>query len=155
MTDPFADAKSDFMGAKDYCTVEGPADRLILFYGQAVETEIPSKAKGSEGETYDRVIGDVVVLDGPISDKFPEVPGIIKGQFFNGKALVPSLTHRQGKEILPMDRPVLGRVVRFKNSFGNWSPKIDTPTDADKDVARRWLASTQGKEYLASLDPFA
>jgi hypothetical protein len=152
--DPFADASNDFI------TPETLLGRLLLVKPTGVEQGIASTMPGQEGKTYDRVIADVTVLDGPISDKLTEIPCVIEGTFLSGSGLVSQLTKRTGGGNLAPGRLTLGRMA---NKAGRMSPKsaprhsltdripngfwsLDAPTDAEKQTAR---------DYLNSVDPFA
>lgn len=137
--DPFNDPQSEFITAKDF------VGRLLLVTPTGVETGIVSTMPGAEGKTYDRVIADVVVLDGAVTDKFDTIPCRIEAQLLSGAALVPQLTKRTSAGPVP-GKMTLGRVTTRKGKFPQPAVVLAEPTDADKNIAR---------QYLASLDPFA
>jgi hypothetical protein len=59
-TDPFATARSTFVRLGDL------EDRAVLIVPTAIQTGIQSTRKG--GEDYDRIVADVIVLDGDPDD---------------------------------------------------------------------------------------
>lgn len=141
MTDPFAPPATDFITAKDM------VGRLALITPTGVETGIQSTMPNAkEGDTYDRVICDVVLLDGQITDKFTEVPFRMDGTILSGSGLVPQLTRRVGGGKLEPGRMTLGRFTTRKGKYPTPAVVLAEPTDEDKNCARA---------YLATLDPFA
>jgi len=137
--DPFGAPQTEFITAKDF------VGRLVLVTPTGVETGIKSTMPGNEDKTYDRVIADVVILDGAPNDKFDTIPCRIEGQLLSGAGLVPQLTKRTSAGPVP-GKMTLGRFANRKGKWPQPAVVMDEPTDADKQTARA---------YLASLDPFA
>jgi hypothetical protein len=138
-SDPFGEPQSEFITAKDF------VGRLVLVTPTGVETGIESTMPDSKGKTYDRVIADVVVLDGAVTDKFDVIPCRLEGQLLSGAGLVPQLTKRTSAGPVP-GRMTLGRFGHRRGKWPQPAVVMSEATDADKQVARN---------YLASLDPFA
>lgn len=143
MTDQFSDPQTEFVNAKNF------VGRLALITPIATQEGVASTMKGQEGKTYDRVIADVVLLDGTPDERFgPGIPAVIEGQFLSGAALVPMLTRRTQSGLAP-GKMTLGRFALRKGNFPQPAVVLDVATEADKVVARQYLAS------LAAQDPFA
>lgn len=142
--DPFGAPQTSFISIR-----EDFMNRLILMTLRGIECGVPSTAPGSkEGTTYDRVIADVVVLDGPITQNIDAIPCKFESMFLSGGALVPMISKPVGggKRVIEEGKMILARVGPFKNKFGNTSATLVEATDQDK---------VTGRQYLASLDPFA
>src|SRR6478609_6351654 len=85
--DPFATASSEFRGLGDF---EG---RAVLVVPTELQTGIPSTRPGAVNKTYDRVVADVIVLDGePDEDlDLDTLPQTFEGMFISGAVVVPQL----------------------------------------------------------------
>ncbi len=139
-TDPFTKPQTDFITPRDML------GRLALITPKGGEQNIPSTMQGQEGKTYDRVIADVVLLDGAITDKFTEIPFRMEGQILSGAALVPQLTERAGGGVLKPGKMTLGRFAERKGRFPN--PAVVLAEFTTEDAAK-------ARAYLSTLDPFA
>lgn len=95
-------ADDDFDDPKtEYASVEHLDGRVVMFYVKRIDSNI----MGNNGKPYDRVVCDVVVLNGDVTELVPEVPGIIENMFVSNVSIVPRI--RGG---LKTDRPLLGYV---------------------------------------------
>jgi hypothetical protein len=141
--DPFSTARSTFVGLGD---LEG---RAVLVVPKELQTGIPSNRPGSSG-TYDRVIADVIVLDGEPDDELglTEFPETIEEVFISGSVVVPQL-----RPSVKSHRPVIGIVTKQKSRVkgNNDAVALDGDvTDAQKALARKAYAAYQE----AQEDPF-
>ena len=132
---------------------------LIVVQGLELGTA-PSTVRGAAPDaTYEYIVGTVAVLDGtPDAEHIDGKPPIVLEDFrLSGGALVPQLKNAVGKydsDGTPKLR--FGRVVRFKNSFGNDSSfKLGDPSDADAALAAEYVNSEAGAETFPEKDPFA
>ena len=174
--DPFAAAperSDDFLRMTDLvvsANLDGTlVGRLILFTPESLLRNIQSDqvdAKTGKMGTYDALIGTVVVLDGPVSDKIPQVPFLAEDFWVAGRGIVPKLLaihpaagpvvgevdkyhveHRNPKQ--PM---VVGRLVKDRRGkAGNLGWYLDPPQPADVDRARAYVAA----HPVVVTDPFA
>jgi len=137
MTDPFSDARSGFITAEDF------QGRLLLVAVTGFEANRESTM--NPGKTFDTIIADVTVLDGPITEMFDHIPMKIEGQYLSGSGLVPQLKGKVGK-VHPSNQ-ILGRMTQRPARVTGFKPAnvLAEPTDADKVTARA---------YLATLNPF-
>lgn len=137
MTDPFDDASSSFTNIED---IDG---RHVVIRPTATGT-----AKGKTGEPYDFVTADVIVLDGAVTEKIDQVPGVIADMRFSAGSVVSSL-----KPKLRTGKPVYGLIHSQPSTF---NPRVlayvlKEPTDS---AELRALAVAQTNQYLAKQDPF-
>lgn len=139
MTDPFSDARSGFVKLDD---LEG---RLILVVPQAIQ-ERASTLPGQQGKTYEQITGDVIVLDGPVTDMIEEVPMTLEGIAISGQVITAQL-----KPKVKTNGMVLGRLGKQPSQTKGFGPAwvLNAPEEADKVIARP--AATA---YLADSDPF-
>lgn len=147
MSDPFVDPQSDFVKAMDL------VGRLCIIKPTGVEHDIPSK--DPNGKPYNRVIADVHVLDGPVTDKFDTIPCVFPDLLLSGAALVPQLTKRNpaaGEGKLKPGGLIVGRMATQKGQF-NRDMALLTPCPAGS--PDRAKASAYWDEYSKTLDPFA
>lgn len=136
--DPFDVATSEFIEPAD---IDG---RLIL----AIPYEVGS-AKGTNGEPYDYVICDMLVLDGPATDKIPgPFPFEVKGQRFQS-GIIAALKPRVAQK-----RMTIGRVHSQTSKYRTLAYRLVEPTDDDiakaKPIALSWIA-----RRVQATDPFA
>lgn len=135
--------------------------RLILLVPHKLEEGIPNRL-GPAGSVQDRLTADVVVLDGgPIAfggapekvpprphDKSAAVPHKNARMFISSVGLISQCREAIAKKVT-QGQPgmVLGR-LGVGEAKGEQAPPylLTPPTDADKAVAR---------QYLANVDPFA
>jgi hypothetical protein len=140
--DLFDSASTDFIGPKD---IDG---RLILFL--PVES---GKAKGGNGDQYEFIRGDMLVLDGETTKKIPgPFPFEVLGQRLQAEMMVTQLKPR-----IESQRMLLGRVNSRPGKFGNPAYSFGEPTDADKAVARPHAKAWKARREAAATaaDPFA
>ncbi len=137
MTDPFDEPTTDFT------TLDDLLDRLVLVVPQSISEH---ESKQQAGKTYERITADVIVLDGPVTDKVDEVPGTLTDMFISGKFLVGQLRGALKKP----NGMVLGRLTQSKAHRNAW--QLTAATEADKELAR-----PAAKKYLEAKDsdPFA
>lgn len=158
-TDPFDDpAPPRPRGAR----LDDMAGRLLIIIPKGMDKGKSTEADGSVS-SYDRMTADVVVLDGgpmpyggkpngrpPIPhDKVAEIPYRQTAMFISGTALISQARLAWEKRQRGEPGMVIGRLGWGEQPA---DPRFQAPwillkaTDADKDVARR---------YLATIDPFA
>lgn len=136
MSDPFDDP-SGGMRIQDH------KDRLLLCYPQQYLPQVQTKKYGMR----DAVETRVVVLDG---DGAPLELGQMRVFQSN---LIGALRPKVGT-----GRPVLGRLVQGEAADADSKPPwlLEAGTDADKEVARKYLADVKAKEAAsATTDPYA
>lgn len=141
--DPFVTARSTFVGLGD---LEG---RAVLVVPTDIQTGIPSTRQGAPD--YDRIIADVIVLDGDPDDEIglDEVPTTVEGMFISGSVVVPQL-----RPSLKSHRPVLGVVEKQKARTKGNNDAVRLGDDISE--AQRVLARQAWKVYKESQeDPFA
>jgi hypothetical protein len=120
--DPFATPTTEFVEIAD---LDG---RLIVVLPDRIE-----QANGkSDGKPYDKVIGDVIVVDGPTTDKITELPFVVEDMHLSSKMVVGQLRPKVGKGV-----PVLARVNSKPSSFNRQVKAygLGDPTDADRGKA--------------------
>jgi hypothetical protein len=143
-TDPFATARSTFVRLGDL------EDRAVLIVPTAIQTGIQSTRKG--GEDYDRIVADVIVLDGDPDENLglDEIPTTIEGMFITGAVAVPQL-----RPSLKSHRPVLGVVTKQASRTKGNNDAVALVGDSVTEDQRA-LARTAWDAYKASQeDPFA
>lgn len=134
--------------------------RLLLLVPVKLEQGVPNRLQA--GTTQDRMTADVIVLDGgPIAfggkpeavpsvphDKTAQVPHKTPGQYISSSGLISQCREALAKRAQGQPGMVLGRLgVGTKKEEGQSAPwLLSIPTDADKALAR---------QYLAQVDPFA
>lgn len=144
-TDPFATARSTFVGLGD---LDG---RAVLVVPTQLETGIPSTRPG-QSKTYDRIIADVIVLDGGPDEELglDELPYTFEEMFISGSVVVPQL-----RGAVKHHKPVLGVVTKQKSQIKGNNDAVslsgENLTEAQKDLARKaWPIYQKSQE-----DPFA
>ena len=158
-TDPFGAPVSEFVKLDDVL------GRLVLITPSTIIEGIASTLKGQEGKTYDAVRAQVVVLDGPPSEKIDAVPAVLEDFRLSGASIVPAVMARfkatgptvggaAGEyDVAPKDAAVqyvLGRVAQAKSSYGTPSWVLNGYDSKDAEAARQYLASAP-----KPADPFA
>lgn len=134
--------------------------RLLLLVPHKVEEGIPNRLQ--PGETQDRMTADVIVLDGGAiayggrpeatpptpHDKTANVPHRTDRMFISQAGLISQCREALAKRLRGQPGMVLGRlrVGDAPRPGANPPYLLDPPTDADKAMARA---------YLATVDPFA
>jgi hypothetical protein len=134
--------------------------RLLLLIPHKLEEGLPNRL-GKPGDTQDRMTADVIVLDGgPIAyggapEKIPAIPHdktatvpYKRDRMFLSQAGVISQCRNALAKKVATGQPgmVLGRLSVGEAKGDNNPPYLLTPpTEADKQVAR---------QYLANVDPF-
>lgn len=123
--DPFDTPTSDFVKVSDF-----PLGTLLLF----TPSEHKRSVKTSMGES-DAVVTDIVALnDDATGDEHTDV------MVFQ-RALVGTLKRNAGT-----GRQILGVLDRGEAKKGQSAPYIlNVPTDAQKDVARKYIANAKSK----------
>lgn len=133
--------------------------RLLLIVPFKVET-VPNRL-AKDGSTQDRMTADVIVLDGGTilfggaPEKIPAVPHTKSAEtphktdrmFISSVGLISQCRDALAKRAQGQPGMVLGR-LNVGEAKGDQAPPylLTTPTDADKILAR---------QYLAKVDPFA
>jgi hypothetical protein len=140
--DPFDDARDSFVKLDD---VNG---RLLLITSLSTG-ERPSTLPGQQGKMYDWVETTTVVLDGEITDLIETVPLVLDGFQFSGANIMRLLKPKIRTRRMTLGR--LGKKPSQTRGFGDaWS--LRPGTDADKDLAKRWIAAHPAP---AEPDPFS
>jgi hypothetical protein len=129
--DPFADANDAFL------KVENLLDRLLLVTPNGRSGQRESTLPGQAGKMYDWVETTTVVLDGEPDDLVTEIPLVLDGFQYAGKGLTGQLLPK-----VPTRQPVLGRLGTKPSATKGFGPMwiLLPPTEADKVVARKYLA---------------
>lgn len=161
---PVADGGDPFSGPAPQAP-RGPRlrdmyGRLLLLVPLKLETGLPNRLQ--PGTTQDRMTADVIVLDGgPIAfggkpedvppvphDKTAQVPHRTRSQYISSAGLISQSREALAKRAQGQPGMVLGRLsTGTAKEQGQNAPWLLTPpTDADKALAR---------QYLAQVDPFA
>lgn len=134
--------------------------RLLLVVPVKLEKDVPNRRE--PGKTQDRMTADVIVLDGgPIAyggtpektpsvphDKTAQVPHKTAAQYISAAGIISQCREALAKRMLGQPGMVLGRLTvgQAKEPGHNAPWLLSVPTDADKALAR---------QYLAQVDPFA
>jgi hypothetical protein len=144
VSDPFATAKTEFTGLGDY---EG---RTVIIVPQELQKNIPSTRPNAQRPTYDRVVGDVIVVDGKPDDDLglETIPTTIEGMYISGASVVPQL-----RGFVKSHKPVLGVVVKKVITKGN-NPAVLLDGDAVTDAARKAAAAAFAAYQEEQEDPF-
>ena len=118
----------------------------LLLVTPTGQGERESTLPGANGKTYTYVVADVVVLDGDVSEMIEDVPLTLDDFQFSGATLTGQLLPKIRK-----GRKVLGRLDKTPSQtkgFGKaWV--LAEPTEADKVVARAYLASVPKDDVFA------
>lgn len=136
--DLFDDARTGFIKGDD---LEG---RLLLIKPLSVG-ERESTQPGSLGKMYEFVETDTVVLDGEPSEMIETVPFDVEGFQFSGARVVGFL-----KPKVRTGRMALGRLVRVKVKGRTDAWELQPPTDADREIARAYIASRPSDDPWSS-----
>jgi len=143
--DPFATAPTTFAGLGD---LEG---RTVVIVPLRLESGIPSNRPN--GGTYERVIADVIVLDGEPDEELgiDELPATIEEMFISGSVVVP-----QVKTKVKSHQPIIGVVVKTPSKTKGNAPAVMLDGKASVTDEARALARKAYDAYLKSQeDPFA
>jgi len=137
--------------------------RLLLVIPQRLEKDVTSQFKDKDGnrQVQDRMTADVICLDGgpiayggrpetvggPPHDKTAQVPHRNVAQYISNAGLISQCRDALAKRLAGKPGMVLGR-LQVGEAKGNNNPPylLAEPTEADKQLAR---------QYLATVDPFA
>lgn len=109
--------------------------RLLLIKPKQVLAAVPTKDYGER----EAIEADIHILDGPTAGTV-----LRSGRIF-GLVMIEQLKDNAGT-----GRFNLGRLGQGEATKGNPPWKLFDPTDADKDLARRYLASDKYKENSAA-----
>lgn len=145
--DPFGDPQSNFISSRDF------VGRLVIIVPTGVQHDIPSTMPNAKpGDKYNRVLADVHVLDGPVTDTFDTIPMVIKDQYLQGSALVPQISRPCGEGRIKPGGMVVGRVTTRKGKFPTPAVVLDPCPVGTPD---RVKAKAYWDEYAVNVDPFA
>lgn len=133
IADPFAAGAAvedeDFAKpARDYLEIADLDGRLLIVFPETIGELVSEK----NGKPYDRIIGDVVIVDGPLTDKIPALPHLAPAMHLSASGVVAVLRAHVGK-----GKPVLGRVDSRPSKFNKLIPAygLADPEDKDKTAA--------------------
>lgn len=145
--DPFAatatDAGADMFDdpSTDFVTVDDLDGRLVCVYPKEVRRE---DSRTNAGKQYDKIVADVIVLSGPVTDKVTEVPMFLPDMHFSAGAVVGALRGGVGT-----GRPRLGRIDsqpsrhnRQVKAYG-MKPATDAEKTQAAPIVRQVLAANQ------------
>lgn len=135
--DPFDEAHEGFVKSDDLL------GRLLLVTVQE-SGERESTIKGAKaGDMYVYVETDTVVLDGDVTDLIESVPCSLGGFQFSGQRITAQLLPPLKKKLRGAGNGiVLGRLTQVKSqSFTTMAWVLSAPTDADKAIARNYIAN--------------
>lgn len=136
--DPFDIATSDFIEPTD---IDG---RLILCVPYETGT-----ARGNNGDPYDYVICDMLVLDGAATEKIPgPFPFEVKGQRFQC-GIITALKPRVSQK-----RMTIGRVHSQESKYRTLAYRLVEPT-AEEIVKAKPIALAWQARRVQATDPFA
>lgn len=130
MSDLFDDASSEYVKIGD---IDG---RNVVMFPDKI-----ADGKGDNGP-YQYLVADVIVLDGPVTEKITSVPCEIPAMHFSSD-LIRSNGERKLKQ--GDGRPFAGRINSQKGKFGNKAYGIQA-LDDDK----RALANAEAGKFMAS-----
>ena len=144
LRDPFSDASDAFVNK------DALQDRLLLITVYDSE-DYPSTRPG-KSETYRHFITDTVVLDGEPSDVIAEVPMLLEGFHFFGEWLVGPLGAKLRESQRGGPGMILGRLGKEPSAKkgNNDMDVLRAPEEADRDLARRWIADHPAADPFAS-----
>lgn len=138
IADPFAtgpDEADEFDTPQtEFVEIADLDGRLVLVLPHRLE----QATSRTNGDKYDRIVADVIVLDGPTTEKITEVPGTVKDMFLSSTGVVSRTRRNVGS-----GRPVLGRVDSRPSTANKrvLAYGLADPSDADKVLARpAWAA---------------
>jgi len=164
--DDVAPARSAFLTIKDLFNFEDGDDRdpvagdtgRLLLIKPLSSGERQSNMVGGEAYTY--VECDVAVLDGPVTEMIPEVPGVVEAFQFSGKTLTSLLLPK-----LRSGKSVLGRIGAHRpQNFRTVGWHLDPPTEEDFKIAEAFRERMRSEEKAKAdkrrgsaraVDPFA
>lgn len=126
------DAFDDATGA-DFTRISDVDGRSMVVW--ALELD---KAKGNDGEPYDYVQAEVIVLDGEDTEK------VTVGELFEIRFTTDSIV-RQLKKNLASGRPRLGRVSSMKSRYGTRAYSLD-PVPEDSPARAKVAAALATRE---------
>lgn len=126
MTDEFAEPSAgDFFRPRDH------QGELLFFKPHSIEKDVQT-----ENGPSDATKSDVVILDGPEA-----------GTEYANTLVFGALQHSLSKQV-GTGKWVLGRLGQGQKKPGKNPPwTLAAPTDADKDVARRYLAANTAAPF--------
>ena len=133
IADPFAgaDESDDFDTPQtEYVTIHDLKDRLCVINAKRLE-----QGKGKQdGEPYDYIVADVVIVDGQTTDLIKALPFVAENMHINAKGLITQLRDRVGR-----NRAFLCRIDAAPSSFNRqvmaYGVRKHEVTDADKALA--------------------
>lgn len=140
--DPFDEARSAFVKLDDLL------GRAVIVY-PSESREVPSTLPNQNGKNYTKVIGDTIVLDGPVTDAIPSVPFTIEAMHWSGAAVTNQLLPK-----IKTGRAVLGIVKQTPSQTKGFGPAwiLDNEDLTDE---HRTTARAAHEEYQKRFkDPF-
>lgn len=123
-------------GQSDKVDFQHLLGRLILVKPLEYKTDVLTKDYGAK----DAIEADIHVLDGPANGEYS--PGAV----FHSAYIFPMVMIGQIKSGVGSGRFNLGRVEQGKPTKGKPPWQLADPTDADKELARKYLASDRYKQ---------
>jgi hypothetical protein len=139
IADPFAGEGDDDLfdtPQNAYNTIDEIDGRLIAVFPKRLGSR-----KGSNGDMYEYVTADVLVIDGGPLRLVGNTPGLIRNMQISASRVV-----EQTRENIGTGRPVLGRISSRPSSYNKLVPvyNLDDPSAADKT-----LAAPHARTYMA------
>jgi hypothetical protein len=147
-TTPDADLFEDVVA--DYVGIDDLDGRHLVVIPDRIET---AESTSQPGKTYERIIGDVIVLDGPVTDKITEVPFVVTEMYLSATNVVNRL-----KSSVKDRKPRLGLVdsvpsKRNKNVKAYGFQPVDATNREVRDKANAAIVAY--REAAHAEDPFA
>lgn len=127
--DPFAGANADedefATPVREWLGIEDLDGRLVIVFPEKSTT----KVSRTNGQEYEVVIGDVVIVDGPVTDKIPALPHLAPAMHLSSSGVVAGLRANVGK-----GKPVLGRIDSRPSTYNKkvMAYGMADPEGADK-----------------------
>lgn len=141
--DPFDPGEFDesaFADPGGYVEIHDLDGRLLVIFPKRIVT---AKSR-QNGEQYEKVIADVLVIDGPTTDKMPQIPATLLDQHISAGSVKMAIQGMIGK-----GKPVLGRVNSQPSQYNRQVKAygLSDPTDQDKRAAWPALQRYKAEQF--------
>lgn len=104
-TDPNEVDSLDFDDpGSDFVTIHDIDGRTVCVFPKEIRREAAKDPKPGK-ETFEKVVADVIVLDGPVTDAIQQVPGLIPDMHLSAGAVVAAIRGN-----VRTKRPIMGRI---------------------------------------------
>lgn len=134
-TSPATDSTLEFDDpTTEFVTIDDLDGRTICVF--AKESQIAESTKPG-GKPYPKVIADVIVLDGPVTDKIAELPMLVPDMHLSATAVVASV-----KPGVRTKRPIMGKVDSRPSQY-NRQVKAYGLQQVDQDTKNRFAPAVR------------